>query len=167
MVNSLFKKKKVRSSISAFSPVVYEPAHLRLRDLTVVRPQLSAAIFCISGGHFSVLHGLHSSGLKVSKGKKAMCINNSSGLKTYSLQLGIYERMKKHPTTVIKEIHFFFLNNGKMEGWENKGGGWYLSKFAISHQTVKKHFPSRSNYMLSFRVKQSKPKVKDQVKIFT
>lgn len=99
MVNSLFKKKKVRSSISAFSPVVYEPAYLRLRDLTVVRPQLSAAPFCISG--------CHSSGLKVSKGKKAMCINNSSGLKTYSLQLGIYERMKKHPSTVIKEIHFF------------------------------------------------------------
>lgn len=109
------KKKKVRSSISAFSPVVSEPAHLRLRDLTVVRPRLSAAPFCISGGHSSV-HGLHSSGLKVSKGKKAMCINNSSGLKAYSLQLGIYERMKKHPSTVIKEIDFFSLNNGKMEG---------------------------------------------------
>lgn len=117
--SNLFKKKKVRSSLSGFSPVVYKAAHLRLRDLTVVSPQLSAALFCSSGCHSSVLHGLHSSGLKVSKGKKAMCTNSSSGLKTYSLQPRNIGKNEK--SSFNCKFTFFSLNNGKIEGWENKG----------------------------------------------
>lgn len=130
--SNLFKKKKVRSSLSAFSPVVYKPVHLRLRGLTVGSPQLSAALFCSSGCHSSVLHGLHSSGLKVSKGEKAMCTNSSSGLKTYSLQPRDIGKNEKSSFNCNKRNLLFFP--WIMEKW--RGGrirGWHLLK--ICHIT--------------------------------